>query len=234
MEALPNLKMISCNGVGYDSIDAKAAVRRGINVSHTPNAQNDDVATTAVLLMLACYRELLRDDAHVRSGRWETQGGAPSVLYDDAEQPDGALDVPPSTTFRHGPAPTAGLRGCPFAEAKFDVLGPYRGAEGPGVMSVIQRVALYLRALKENARQGFWNGPCPPVGYRTAAAETRGAKVKKNLEIDPLRAATVRLAFRLARVCDGTSNPIGLKAIASHRIFTRDGDAGASALFTRC
>jgi site-specific DNA recombinase len=36
-----------------------------------------------------------------------------------------------------------------------------------------------LRALKENARQGFWNGSLPPIGYRVVAAEQRGAKVKK-------------------------------------------------------
>ena len=40
-----------------------------------------------------------------------------------------------------------------------------------------------LRALKENARQGFWNGARPPIGYRIVAAEQRGAKVKKKLEI---------------------------------------------------
>lgn len=40
------------------------------------------------------------------------------------------------------------------------------------------------RALKENARQGFWNGALPPIGYRIAAAEQRGAKTKKKLEID--------------------------------------------------
>lgn len=39
------------------------------------------------------------------------------------------------------------------------------------------------RALKENARKGFWNGSRPPIGYRTVAAETRGTKVKKVLEI---------------------------------------------------
>lgn len=77
MAALPNLKHISCYGVGYDAIDTDEAVRRGIVVTHTPNVLNDEVATTAVLLMLACYRELLRDDAHVRSGAWEAQGGAP-------------------------------------------------------------------------------------------------------------------------------------------------------------
>jgi DNA invertase Pin-like site-specific DNA recombinase len=31
-----------------------------------------------------------------------------------------------------------------------------------------------LRAMKENARQGFWNGSCPPLGYRTVEAERRG------------------------------------------------------------
>jgi len=77
MAALPNLKLISCYGVGYDSIDPAEAVRRGIVVTHTPNVLNDEVATTAVLLMLACYRELLRDDAYVRSGDWEAKGGAP-------------------------------------------------------------------------------------------------------------------------------------------------------------
>src|SRR5690606_13895809 len=40
-----------------------------------------------------------------------------------------------------------------------------------------------MRALKENARHGFWNGSLPPIGYRTVAAEQRGAKPKKKLEI---------------------------------------------------
>ena len=84
-----------------------------------------------------------------------------------------------------------------------------------------------LRALKENARQGFWNGSLPPIGYRIVAAEQRGAKVKKKLEIDPLHADTVRLAFKLALEGDSTSGPMGVKTIAKHlnerRIFTRDG-----------
>jgi len=81
--------------------------------------------------------------------------------------------------------------------------------------------------LKENARQGFWNGSLPPIGYRVVAAEQRGAKVKKKLEIDPLHADTVRLIYRLALEGDGTNGPMGVKNIAAylnqHRIFTRDG-----------
>ena len=84
-----------------------------------------------------------------------------------------------------------------------------------------------LRALKENARQGFWNGSLPPIGYRVVAAEQRGAKVKKKLEIDPLHAGTVRLIYRLALEGDGISGPMGVKNITAHlnrqRIFTRDG-----------
>lgn len=77
MAAMPNLKAISCYGVGYDAIDTTAAKAKGVVVTHTPNVLNAEVATTAVLLMLACYREVLRDDAYVRSGRWETEGGSP-------------------------------------------------------------------------------------------------------------------------------------------------------------
>jgi site-specific DNA recombinase len=84
-----------------------------------------------------------------------------------------------------------------------------------------------IRALKENARQGFWNGALPPIGYRTVAAETRGQKVKKKLEIDPFHADTVRLIYRLALEGDGTSGQMGVKNIVSYlngrRIFTRDG-----------
>lgn len=77
MARLPNLKMISCYGVGYDAIDVQAARARGIMVTHTPNVLNAEVATTAVMLMMACYRELLRDDAWVRSGDWQARGSAP-------------------------------------------------------------------------------------------------------------------------------------------------------------
>lgn len=77
MNSLPNLQAISCYGVGYDSIDVEAAKAKGVVVTHTPNVLNAEVATTAVLLMLSCYREVLRDDSYVRDGAWEAEGNAP-------------------------------------------------------------------------------------------------------------------------------------------------------------
>jgi hypothetical protein len=74
-----------------------------------------------------------------------------------------------------------------------------------------------LRAMKENARQGFWNGALPPIGYRIVeAAEQRGHRVKKTLEVDPIQAETLRLIFRLAREGDGSSGPMGVKSITKH------------------
>ena len=71
-----------------------------------------------------------------------------------------------------------------------------------------------LRAMKENARQGFWNGARPPFGFRIIEAERRGDRVKKRIDIDLDEAETVRLIFRLFLDGDGTSGTLGVKAIA--------------------
>ncbi|MEC8642963.1 MAG: 2-hydroxyacid dehydrogenase [Pseudomonadota bacterium] len=74
MDAMPNLALISNYGVGYDAIDVDLSVARGILVTHTPQVLNDEVATTALMLMLASYRNLLASDAWVRAGRWVGEG----------------------------------------------------------------------------------------------------------------------------------------------------------------
>lgn len=77
MEGCPNLKVASAYGVGYDAIDTDACVARGIKVSHTPNVLNAEVANTALMLMLTCFRNFLSDERHARSGEWESSGNAP-------------------------------------------------------------------------------------------------------------------------------------------------------------
>ena len=84
-----------------------------------------------------------------------------------------------------------------------------------------------LRAMKENARQGFWNGSRPPLGYRVIIAEQRGAKLKKKLEIDPIQAEKVRRIYKLALFGVDGSGPLGLKSIATYlndnNVRTKDG-----------
>ncbi len=57
MDALPNLEIITCPGVGYDGIDTTHARNRGIIVTHTPGVLNDEVADTAVALLLNTVRQ---------------------------------------------------------------------------------------------------------------------------------------------------------------------------------
>jgi DNA invertase Pin-like site-specific DNA recombinase len=67
------------------------------------------------------------------------------------------------------------------------------------------------RAMRESAKQGFWNGATPPLGYRIVAAEHRGSKIKKRLDIDPVEAELVHLIFRLYNEGDAKSGPFGVK-----------------------
>jgi len=77
IDGLPNLKVISCYGVGYDAIDTAKAAERGIIVSHTPGVLNDEVANTAIMLWLAVSRNMVTLDQYVRAGRWAAEGNPP-------------------------------------------------------------------------------------------------------------------------------------------------------------
>ena len=87
------------------------------------------------------------------------------------------------------------------------------------------------RSMKENARQGYWNGNRPPFGYTAVEVERRGNRVKKKLAIDPVEAETVRLIFRLFLVGDEDCGPMGVKSIVvwlnEHGYRTRGGSTWA-------
>ena len=73
-----------------------------------------------------------------------------------------------------------------------------------------------LRSMKENARQGFYNGSPLPLGYTTEFVERRGNKDKKKIVVDPVEAELVRVIFDLYTKGDGKSGSLGVKEIVSH------------------
>ncbi|MBN7762033.1 2-hydroxyacid dehydrogenase [Nitratireductor aquibiodomus] len=77
IDALPNLEIIANFGVGYDAVDAAHAARRGVMVTNTPDVLTDEVADTAVGLLLNTVRELPRAEAWLREGRWVREGAYP-------------------------------------------------------------------------------------------------------------------------------------------------------------
>ena len=70
LNQLPNLRIVSVFGVGYDGIDVQAALQRNLPVTHTPEVLTDDVADLAMGLVLAVSRSIAQADQHVRQGQW--------------------------------------------------------------------------------------------------------------------------------------------------------------------
>ncbi|WP_417245640.1 2-hydroxyacid dehydrogenase [Celeribacter sp.] len=77
MDLFPNLAVIAQFGVGYDAIDVAAATERGIRVTNTPDVLNEDVADLALAMMLGWCREIIKGDAWVRDGTWDTGESMP-------------------------------------------------------------------------------------------------------------------------------------------------------------
>jgi len=98
------------------------------------------------------------------------------------------------------------------------------GATGDLVRSILSKFDEYQsaenakhvrRSMLANAKQGFWNGSRPPLGYGVVVAEPRGDKDKKVLVVDETEAPLVRRIFSLYLDGDGESGPLGIKKIVS-------------------
>jgi lactate dehydrogenase-like 2-hydroxyacid dehydrogenase len=77
LDQLPNAGLVANFGVGYDTIDVDAATERGVVVTNTPGVLDDEVADTALALLLMAVRELGRAERYLRAGRWEAEGHYP-------------------------------------------------------------------------------------------------------------------------------------------------------------
>jgi lactate dehydrogenase-like 2-hydroxyacid dehydrogenase len=76
MAKFPKLEFVSSFGVGYDNIDVKYAGEHGITVANTPEVLNEEVADTALGLLLCTVREFPQAERFLRAGKW-TQGQYP-------------------------------------------------------------------------------------------------------------------------------------------------------------
>jgi hypothetical protein len=76
MERLPKLEIVSSFGVGYDNIDAKWAGQHGIIVTNTPDVLTEEVADTAIGLLLCTVRQFPQAERYLRAGKWP-QGDYP-------------------------------------------------------------------------------------------------------------------------------------------------------------
>lgn len=73
IERLPRLRHVACFTAGYDGIDPAWCRARGLEVTHAPGVNHEDVADHAIGLILAAHRRIASGDADVRAGRWTPQ-----------------------------------------------------------------------------------------------------------------------------------------------------------------
>ena len=76
--ASSNLKLIANYGAGYDHIDIKTALQRGIIVTNTPSVLTTDTADMTMALILAIPRKLREGHEEMQSGNWK--GWSPSAM----------------------------------------------------------------------------------------------------------------------------------------------------------
>jgi lactate dehydrogenase-like 2-hydroxyacid dehydrogenase len=70
MGRFPKLEIVSSFGVGYDHVDARWAGEHGIIVTNTPDVLTEEVADTALGLLLNTAREFPQAERYLRAGKW--------------------------------------------------------------------------------------------------------------------------------------------------------------------
>lgn len=68
--AAPRLRLIQHQGVGYESVDVKAAAQAGAAVALTPEGTSKPVPEHVILLILSLYRNLVLANKTLRQGQW--------------------------------------------------------------------------------------------------------------------------------------------------------------------
>jgi lactate dehydrogenase-like 2-hydroxyacid dehydrogenase len=74
MARFPELEIVSSFGVGYDHMDVKWATAHNVVLTNTPDVLTEEVADTALGLLLCTVREFPQAERFVRAGRWLERG----------------------------------------------------------------------------------------------------------------------------------------------------------------
>jgi lactate dehydrogenase-like 2-hydroxyacid dehydrogenase len=70
MARFPELELVSSFGVGYDHMDVKWAATHNVVLTNTPGVLTEEVADTALGLLLCTVREFPQAERYLRAGKW--------------------------------------------------------------------------------------------------------------------------------------------------------------------
>ena len=71
MDSCPTLKQVSLQSIGYNNVDIKAAIKKGISVTNIPGFCAEEVSVHAIGMLIDLVRKISFYDRTVRSGKWD-------------------------------------------------------------------------------------------------------------------------------------------------------------------
>ena len=74
MARFPKLEIVASFGVGYDHMDVKWAAAHNVVLTNTPDVLTEEVADTALGLLLCTVREFSQAERFLRAGKWIERG----------------------------------------------------------------------------------------------------------------------------------------------------------------
>jgi lactate dehydrogenase-like 2-hydroxyacid dehydrogenase len=74
MARFPSLEIVASFGVGYDHMDVKWAAAHDVVLTNTPDVLTEEVADTALGLLLSTVREFPQAERFLRAGKWRERG----------------------------------------------------------------------------------------------------------------------------------------------------------------
>ncbi|AZH23894.1 C-terminal binding protein [Haloplanus aerogenes] len=75
LDAMPNCRVVSRTGIGFDNVDLDAATERGVYVTNVPDYCIPEVSSHTIAHLLALERKIVEYNDRIKSGEWDVNAG---------------------------------------------------------------------------------------------------------------------------------------------------------------
>jgi len=75
LDLMPNCRVVSRTGIGFDNVDLDAATERGVYVTNVPDYCIPEVSDHTIALLLALARKVVDYNDRVTAGEWDVTAG---------------------------------------------------------------------------------------------------------------------------------------------------------------
>ncbi|MFB6101181.1 MAG: C-terminal binding protein [Haloplanus sp.] len=75
LDAMPNCRVVSRTGIGFDNVDLDAATERGVYVTNVPDYCIPEVSDHTIAHLLALERNIVNYNDRINSGEWDVTAG---------------------------------------------------------------------------------------------------------------------------------------------------------------